>query len=101
MLVTLGFTVLERNVICPLGEIDIVAQRSRVRYFIEVKTRSSLVFGQPSEAVTSSKQHRLRRLANYYIVATAYRGPVDFGVVEVIYRPTERRYLASWIDRAF
>ncbi|MBN2585029.1 YraN family protein [Patescibacteria group bacterium] len=101
LLVALGFSILERNFTCPLGEIDIIAQHPSARYFIEVKTRSGVSFGQPSEAVTINKQQRLRRLADYYIVTTNYQGPVDFGVVEVIYRPFDRCYRATLLDHAF
>ena len=101
LLVVLGFNALERNFTCPLGEIDIVAQRQGVRYFIEVKTRSGAAFGQPGEAVNLDKQQRLRRLASYYIVANRYPGPVDFGVVEVIYNAVDRRYQATFLDHAF
>jgi len=101
LLVILGFDVLERNSTCPLGEVDIIAQHQKVRYFIEVKTRSGVAFGQPGEAVNPNKQQRLRRLASYYIVANRYPGPVDFGVVEVIYSATSRRYQAIFLDHAF
>ncbi|OGB75280.1 hypothetical protein A2810_01330 [candidate division Kazan bacterium RIFCSPHIGHO2_01_FULL_49_10] len=101
LLAALGFIILERNFVCPLGEIDIIAERMGVRYFIEVKTRAGLSFGWPGEAVTYDKQRRLRRLADYHIVAARHPGPVDFGVVEVIYRPADRRYQAWLIDHAF
>jgi putative endonuclease len=96
-----GFKLIENNFACPLGEIDIIADRNQTRYFIEVKTRSSIMFGYPSEAVNRDKQVRLRRLASYYIVVRRYSGAVAFGVVEVIYRPLERRFNASLIEHAF
>lgn len=101
LLISLSFNIVERNFVCPLGEIDIIAQRGSTRYFIEVKTRSGARFGLPGEAVTADKQRRLRRLANYYIVVNRFRGPVDFGVVEVTYQPIDHRYTASFLDHAF
>lgn len=58
-----GFEVVARNWRCPQGEIDIVANKGGLVVFSEVKTRSSLRFGQPFEAVGPDKQRRLRRLA--------------------------------------
>lgn len=58
-----GYQVLARNWRCRAGELDLVLGRGRTYVFCEVKTRSSLAFGAPVEAVTRAKQQRLRRLA--------------------------------------
>ena len=58
-----GYTVVARNWRCRQGELDLVARRGRVVVFCEVKTRSSTAFGAPVEAVTRTKQARLRVLA--------------------------------------
>ncbi len=57
-----GFVVLERNWRCDIGEVDIVARDGDVLVVCEVKTRSSLAYGSPFEAVTQRKLHRLERL---------------------------------------
>jgi putative endonuclease len=59
----LDFEVVARNWSCRSGEIDIVARRGRLLVFCEVKARTSAAFGSPLEAVTGTKQARLRRLA--------------------------------------
>ncbi|MET4782582.1 YraN family protein [Glaciihabitans sp. UYNi722] len=58
-----GYLILDRNWRCPQGEIDIVAVDGDETVFVEVKTRSSLAFGHPLEAITARKLARLRRLA--------------------------------------
>jgi putative endonuclease len=56
--------VVERNWRIREGEIDIIALNPTGTFsFIEVKTRSSLAFGHPFEAVNRDKAHRLQRLA--------------------------------------
>jgi putative endonuclease len=56
--------VIERNWRIREGEIDIVAlNASGIFSFIEVKTRSSLAFGSPFEAINRDKAHRMQRLA--------------------------------------
>ncbi len=62
-----GYKILERNYTCPLGEVDLIARQAKILVFIEVKTRSTLAFGGPREAVPAAKQAKLRRLAEYYM----------------------------------
>lgn len=62
-LVASGLTIVERNWRCSLGEIDVVARDAGELVFVEVKTRSSVAFGHPLEAITATKLARLRRLA--------------------------------------
>lgn len=59
----LGWAILARNWRCPEGEIDIIAFDGRGHVVCEVKTRSSLTYGAPIEAITTAKATRLRRLA--------------------------------------
>jgi putative endonuclease len=83
-----GYQTVARNWRCPLGEIDLVVVDPRGDVvFCEVKTRSQTAFGRPEEAVTPSKQRRLRRLAAEWL--THHRGtggparPVRFDVAAV------------------
>ncbi|MBC7342542.1 MAG: YraN family protein [Clostridia bacterium] len=61
-----GYKILERNFRCRLGEIDIVAQEGDTTVFVEVKTRSSIAYGQAQEAITYRKRTKLRQLGEYY-----------------------------------
>src|SRR4051812_43106380 len=58
-----GCVLLDRNWRCSEGEIDLVASDGAVLVICEVKTRSSLAYGDPAEAVVGAKAARLRRLA--------------------------------------
>ena len=63
-LVNRGYLIVDRNWRIKEGEIDIVATLPDETYsFIEVKTRTSLAFGHPLEAITPEKAHRMQRLA--------------------------------------
>lgn len=62
-LVDAGMQIVELNWRCRDGEIDIVARDGDTVVFCEVKTRSSMAYGDPAEAVVGAKAARLRRLA--------------------------------------
>lgn len=62
-----GMTILDRNWRCHLGELDLVAKDGSTVVFCEVKTRSDMGFGGPVEAVSVTKQLRLRRLAGAWL----------------------------------
>ncbi len=62
-----GYKILEKNFRCPLGEIDVVAEKNKRVVFIEIKTRADHSFGTPQEAVTPAKQRKLLRLAEWYL----------------------------------
>lgn len=59
MLKKLGFKILDRNWKTKVCEIDIVAQKDKVIYFVEVKYRSSSAQGDGLEYIGPQKLHRL------------------------------------------
>jgi putative endonuclease len=80
-----GYEVVDRNWRCREGELDLVVRRGRQLVFVEVKTRTSTRFGTPAEAVTPTKQRRLRTLALRYLEATGQRSTsMRFDVVAIL-----------------
>ena len=82
-----GYKIIKRNFRCYSGEIDIIAAKGNVIAFIEVKTRSNTHYGLPREAVTNSKQKKIRRVAETYLMLTkriTNPPPLSFDVIEVI-----------------
>ncbi|MEA3272391.1 MAG: YraN family protein [Patescibacteria group bacterium] len=94
-----------------LGEIDIIAEKNKHLHFIEVKTRTSRVFGsssqvswrkiwedKPEDAITYSKQQKIKMSINYFLMKHNI-GHDDFQVdciaVELDYktRKAKIRYL--------
>ncbi len=80
-----GFEILDRNWWCDAGEIDLVLWKGSTLVICEVKTRSTLAYGSPAEAVTAPKRSRLRRLAACWLVAHDVRpSTVRFDVACVL-----------------
>ncbi|EKE03133.1 MAG: hypothetical protein ACD_20C00251G0004 [uncultured bacterium] len=63
-----GFKILEKNWrYSRYGEIDIIAVDQKTLVFIEVKTRSTINYGHPSEAINKNKLDKIRTLAGIYL----------------------------------
>lgn len=84
-----GLRVLQRNLRTPVGEIDILAREGKTLVFVEVKTRRSLAFGSPQEAVGPTKQRQILRAAQWYLSGAAPRTTVRFDVVAILAGPGE------------
>ena len=85
-----GYEVLARNWRCREGELDLVLHRGGTMVFCEVKTRSSLAFGSPLEAVTPVKQRRIRRLAAAWLRESGdHASDVRFDVAAVLHGDVE------------
>ncbi|MCJ7623929.1 MAG: YraN family protein [Anaerolineaceae bacterium] len=53
-----GYKIIDSNVYTPYGELDIIASRDEEIVFVEVKTRTTITFGFPEDAITNQKiQH--------------------------------------------
>jgi putative endonuclease len=84
-----GYAVLARNWRSRQGELDVVAGRPGLIVFCEVKARTTPRLGSGAEAVTATKQARLRRLAAEWL-ALRSGGPVDVRFdVAVVHRGVE------------
>jgi putative endonuclease len=96
-----GFVIVDRNWRCTQGEIDLVATIGDETAFVEVKTRSSLAYGHPLEAVTTSKLARLRRLAAAW--CEAHPGNHDRIRIDVIgiVAPTHGLVEIEHLERVF
>lgn len=61
-----GYKIIETNFRIRGGEIDIIALDQNTLVYIEVKTRTSHLFGRPEESITPQKIRFLERAAKFY-----------------------------------
>lgn len=61
------YQILVRNFRCKQGEIDVIAKEKEELVFIEVKARSSSLYGNPIDGVNRKKQKCLYRSAQYFL----------------------------------
>ena len=96
-----GYEIVERNWRCTQGEIDIVASKDNEIVFVEVKTRTSVAFGHPLEAITVAKLARLRRLAGAWCQAHPdARASVRIDAIAII-APTRGLIEIEHLERVF
>ena len=79
-----GYKIVARNFATRFGEIDIIAKSGEYLVFVEVRCRANEEFGTPAETVGHTKQQRLRRAAEEYIIKNNLDEPMRFDVFEIL-----------------
>lgn len=98
----IGCTIIERNFNCRIGEIDIIVKDGNYIVFVEVKTRYDVRHGMPREAVTTYKQHKIYKTAQYYIMMKKlFKLNFRFDVVEIIIDKENNNTSINLIKNAF
>jgi putative endonuclease len=83
-----GYRILERNYVCKMGEMDIIAREKDTLAFVEVKTRTSTTFGPPQLAVNLTKQMQLSKVALHFLKEKKLEDvKARFDVVAILLRP--------------
>jgi putative endonuclease len=93
-----GYQVLERNWRRPRCEIDIIAKKDGVIYFVEVKYRRNDNQGGGLEAITPTKLRQMRYAATSWLAETKWHGPSQLAAVEVA---PPNFTVMSFIDNVF
>ena len=84
-----GYTILQQNWRYKHLEVDIIASpatlpNNGILVIVEVKTANTLLFGEPQEWVTPSKQKHLLAAANAYVALSHFTGEVRFDVIGIL-----------------
>jgi TIGR00252 family protein len=99
-LASIDYEIIYRNFRCRQGEIDIVAKDKDELVFIEVKTRTSNIYGRPVEAVTERKKRNIINASNYFVYKNNLTEEyIRFDVIEVFLNRTYRKI--NHIKKAF
>jgi putative endonuclease len=63
-----GDKLVGRNVKFTSGELDLITWHGKILVFTEVRARSNMQFGSPVETINASKQTKVRRAAEWFII---------------------------------
>lgn len=83
-LISLGYTIQERNWRYSRAEIDIIAKENGILVFVEVKTRTSDSFGQPEEFVSDYQQELIFGAAQRYMEKVDYDWEIRFDTISIL-----------------
>ena len=79
-----GFSILEKNWRHNKDEVDLIARDGDFLVIVEVKTRSSLYFGEPQIFVNKKKQAFMIRAANAYILMKDIHMETRFDIISIV-----------------
>lgn len=79
-----GYKILDQNWSFERTEIDIIALHKKLLVFVEVKTRTSDLYGYPEEAVDQVKEENMINAAEAYLDVNKWEDDIRFDIVSVI-----------------
>ncbi len=80
----IGFQIIETNWRHEKDEIDMVAKDGEELVMVEVKTRSTRYFGEPSEAVGIAKENFMIRAAEAYLEIHDINMDTRFDIISIV-----------------
>lgn len=79
-----GYEILERNYHFQKAEVDIIAKKDSIIAVVEVKTRSTLDFGNPKDFLKPKQIQRLVKAIDHYIVKNDLEEEVRFDIIAIV-----------------
>ena len=95
-----GYRILDQNWMYGRAEIDLIAFFAESMIFVEVKTRSSVDFGEPEEFVDYKKERQLEFASLAYIERQQYQGEIRFDVIAIVFK-NNKQFKINHIEDAF
>ncbi|MEJ6792021.1 MAG: YraN family protein [Lacinutrix sp.] len=79
-----GYEIIERNYRFQKAEVDIIAKIKDTLAIVEVKTRSSIDFGNPQDFVKPKQIQRLVKAVDEYLTTNGLEVEVRFDIIAVV-----------------
>lgn len=94
-----GYKILAKNYTFGKAEVDIIAQIGDMLVAVEVKTRSSIDFGLPQEAVKPKKIQLLVSAVNEFVLSNELELEVRFDIIAI--HKNRGKYDLEHLENAF
>ncbi|MEM9920515.1 MAG: YraN family protein [Bacteroidota bacterium] len=93
-----GYKVLECNWRYRRAEIDLICWDGSILVFVEVKTRSSDLFGHPASKVNARKEALMVEAAGIYMEQIEHEWEFRFDIVSVLLSPSKEAKIEHFED---
>ena len=94
-----GYSLLTKNYHTPEGEIDIICQKEKVIFFVEVKIRKNLDFGWPEEAIDDRKMEKIALACQRYLQENKIRTDWQIDAICLIFDQDKRKIRLKHLKR--
>ncbi|WP_243473230.1 YraN family protein [Winogradskyella sp. MH6] len=94
-----SYDIVERNYRFDKAEVDIIAQKGDVLAIVEVKTRSSLDFGNPQDFVKPKQIKNLVKAVDEYVTENDLDVEVRFDIIAIV--KENKTYNIEHLENAF
>ncbi len=94
-----NYDILERNYRFDKAEVDIIAKKDDILAVVEVKTRSSLDFGNPQDFVKPKQIKNLVKAVDEYVTENDLDVEVRFDIIAIV--KENKTYNIEHLENAF
>ncbi len=94
-----NYTIVERNYRFDKAEVDIIAQQKDILAIIEVKTRSTVDFGNPQDFVKPKQIQRLVKAVDEYVTVNDLDVEIRFDIIAIVKQGKD--YNIEHLENAF
>lgn len=95
-----GYELLDENWTYGKAEVDLIVYKDGIMIFVEVKSRSSVAFGEPEDFVGKAKQIQMELAANAYIEIMNHQNDIRFDIIAITFTKN-KDYTLNHIEDAF
>jgi putative endonuclease len=78
-----GLTLVARNFLCKVGELDLIMRDGGHLVFVEVRERNNPGFGGAAASISPAKQRRIVRAAQFYLLRCKPLPPCRIDIVAI------------------
>ncbi|WP_400076025.1 YraN family protein [Winogradskyella sp. R77965] len=94
-----NYNIIERNYRFDKAEVDVIAQKDDILAIIEVKTRSTIDFGNPQDFVKPKQIKNLVKAVDEYVNVNDLDIEVRFDIIAIV--KEEKGFVIEHLENAF